>query len=137
MIVRIHKTRMAYFRRKARKCYPNEILSYLIGRQVHKGLIEVEYLYHPKMAVSTPQELAIDVGEDEKANEFAKSKGLVVVGDIHTHPDWPPVMSGQDHHDHKVCLNKISAILSVPQKGRTHLVIWRDGTPLPCKLEYF
>jgi proteasome lid subunit RPN8/RPN11 len=128
---------MAYFRRKARQCYPNEILAYLIGRQVNRGLIEVHYLYHPKLEHSSSIALKEADGEGYKAEQFAKDKSLVVVGDVHTHPDWPPVMSETDHHDHKLCLNKISAILSVPHKGRTHLVIWRDGTPLPCKIEYF
>jgi proteasome lid subunit RPN8/RPN11 len=134
MLVRMHRGRKAYFCKKAKAHYPNETFAYLIGKQVHKGLIEVHLFYYPELDVSTPgavETIPFDI------DSYAKEKDMQVVGDIHSHPDWPPVMSHSDHCDHKKNENKITAILEVPQTGRTRLAIWRDNTPLPCKIEFF
>lgn len=134
MLVRIHRGRKAYFCKKAKQHYPNEMFAYLIGKQIHKGLIEVHHFYYPELYVSTPGEVKtvpFDI------DTHAKTKDMQVVGDVHSHPDYLPVMSSKDHCDHKKNENKITAILEVPQVGRTRLVIWRDNTPLPCQIEYF
>jgi proteasome lid subunit RPN8/RPN11 len=136
MIVRICRSRKAYFCRKARQCYPNETFAYLIGRQIHNGLIEVHWFYYPELVKSTPQELETTAEAPAEAEKFAKEQDMVVVGDIHTHPDYPPIMSGRDHLDHKKNENKITAILEVPKNGRTKLAVWRNS-PLSCDIEYF
>jgi proteasome lid subunit RPN8/RPN11 len=137
MIVRMHRGQLAYFRRKARKHYPNEILALLIGKQIHKGLVEVYRFAYPRLELSTPQEVKTDEDSHQEIYEETKEENLLVVGDIHTHPDYPPVMSNSDHKCHKDNENRISAILQVPVSGQTHLAIWREGTPLPCKIKYF
>ncbi len=137
MIIRIHRGRKAYFVKKAKQCYPNEILAYLIGKQVHSGLIEVHWFYYPELLISNYYELETTSEAPVAAQEYADKKQMVIVGDIHTHPDYPPIMSKTDHHNHKVTENKITAILEVPQSGRTRLAIWRDKTPRPCDVEYF
>lgn len=136
MLVRIHRGRKAYFVKRARQCYPYETLAYLIGRQVHTGLIEVHWFYYPELAKATYHELETTDEAPLEAQQLAKERNMVVVGDIHTHPDYPPIMSKTDHHDHKFNENKITAILEVPKKGRTRLAVWRNS-PLSCDIEYF
>lgn len=137
MLVRIHGSRKAYFVKKARQCYPNETLAYLVGKQVHNGLIEVHWFYYPELVIATYDALETTDEAPAEAELFAKEKNMVIVGDIHTHPDYPPIMSKTDHHDHRCNENKITAILEVPETGRTRLAIWRDKTPRPCDVEYF
>jgi proteasome lid subunit RPN8/RPN11 len=137
MVVRLRKGQLAYFRRKARSHYPNEIFAVLLGKQIHKGLIEVTQFAYPALVVSTPSEVEADTDSMQEIFDEAKTEGIVHLGDIHSHPNYPPVMSSTDHKYHRYCENKISAILEVPEKGHTRLVVWRDHTPLPCKIEYF
>lgn len=133
MIVRLHQGKHSYFMRKARKSLPNEIFAYLLGKQVHNGLIEVHDFYYPELDVSTPGEVTT-VSFD--IDSYAKQKSLQMVGDIHSHPNGLPVMSPSDHCDHHKNGNKITAILEVPQNGRSRLVIWRGHTPLPCSIQF-
>jgi proteasome lid subunit RPN8/RPN11 len=134
MLVTLHRGQLKYFRAKARKAYPKEILAVLVGRQVHSGLIEVHRFYYPLLKVSTDQEVKTEYFVSDFID---KDEGLKVVGDIHSHPNYPAVMSPSDHQCHRKGDNKISAILEVPKVGKSRLIIWRDGTPLPCELDFF
>jgi proteasome lid subunit RPN8/RPN11 len=137
MIVRMHKEQLRWFKRKCRQYYPKEILACLVGKRVHRGLIDVHYFAYPKLTRSTEHRVDVDSKSMELILETATSEDLLLVGDIHNHANYPPVLSPTDYCGHKADGNYISAILEIPEKGRTRLAIWRDGTPLPCKLKYF
>jgi proteasome lid subunit RPN8/RPN11 len=140
MEVRVHRNQLNWFRRKARKYYPNEIAAYLLGKRIHTGLVEVYRFVYPHLEISTPGECKIAAEEAERFYEFAKEDGLVVLGTIHSHPNYLPVMSACDLQNHKACEDVISGIVEIPKPGNeaiARVVFWRHNSSLPCKLKYF
>jgi proteasome lid subunit RPN8/RPN11 len=137
MIVRFHKHHLAYFRKKARVAYPKEIMAILIGKQVNSGLIEVSRIAYPKIAESKPNFVKLDEQACAELEDDVRQEGMDWVGDIHSHPNYLPVMSRTDHKNHRDSANKICSIVEVTPEGKTRVAIWRDNTPLPCKVSYF
>jgi proteasome lid subunit RPN8/RPN11 len=134
----LHRGQLDYFRAKARNS-PNEIYVTLVGKQVSKSAVHILYFIHPKDSdyeLSTPS--AVTVSADFVANceQDAKAEDLKVVGSIHTHPNWPPILSPTDHKNHIEAGDKISGIVEVT-KGRTRVAFWQHGSALRCTIKYF
>jgi proteasome lid subunit RPN8/RPN11 len=135
VIVRLHKTQLDYFRRKARH-NPNEIYAELLGNVISSKLIVVHKIAYPALDESTPSGLTVNVQSIEDILDDAKDNDWVSVGGIHSHPNWSPVLSETDHKQFTVHGHKLVAIVEVTGR-KTRVVFWQDGTPLPCEIEYF
>lgn len=75
------------FRQQAREAFPKETLAYLMGHD-YGNRMEVVDLWVPPADLTKATSYYIDLAEhiDWEAAEYAKSEGLQLLGDIHTHP---------------------------------------------------
>jgi proteasome lid subunit RPN8/RPN11 len=138
VIVRVHRGQLTYFRRKAKAKLPNEIMAILVGKHVSKSELEIHYFFYPKKyEVSTPSAVKIDAQTMEEFDQEAKQLGLKIVGSIHSHPYWPPILSPTDHSGHIEVGDKVSGIVEITRDGRTYVAFWRHDSSLRCELKYF
>lgn len=135
MVVYLHKHHLAYFRRKARNSYPNEIAALLVGRTVG-AMTEVHYFFYPVLDKSDNCSVELNVDSCLEAEEYANDQNLRIIGMIHSHPDCLPIMSSTDHNTHVRDGDVISGIVEV-MNNRTRVVFWRADTSLSCEVKYF
>lgn len=138
MIVRIHKHHLEYFRKKARQT-PNEIYAVLVGKHLHKGELQIHYIIHPKAKdyeLSTPSAVQVSAEFMVLCEQQAAEDGFYIVGSIHTHPNWPPILSPTDHAEHVENGDKVTGVVEVTS-GKTRVAFWRHDTSVRCTLEYF
>jgi proteasome lid subunit RPN8/RPN11 len=133
--VRIRKGQLDYFRKKAREASPNEIYALLIGKNTSKWEVVVERVYYPVLDESTPSYVKANGVSIQNAEEEANREGFKIVGSIHSHPNWPPIMSPHDHKSHIEEGDRVSGIVEVTN-GRTRVAFWRHDTSLRLDLEY-
>jgi proteasome lid subunit RPN8/RPN11 len=132
--VRLKKSQLARFRRIARDS-PNEQIAYLIGKKCRGKHIEVQQFVYPQMDVSTPQAIKISPESVSSIHEAATRAGLAVVGTIHSHPNYLPIMSPCDLADHTSHEHYVSGIVEVTNR-KTRVAFWTQHSPLVCVLEY-
>jgi proteasome lid subunit RPN8/RPN11 len=136
MTVYLHRSHLAYFRRKA-KSTPNEILAVLLGTYNGRTkTAEIAHFDYPKLCTSTPDTAEMDGDEVLRAEELASEMGLKVLGTLHSHPAFLPICSHADHQLFTHHADLLVGICEVPKQGRTRVVFWVHGTPLPCDIEY-
>jgi proteasome lid subunit RPN8/RPN11 len=133
--VRIVKTQLDYFRSKARESNL-EIQAMLVGRVVSPDLTVVERIVYPKQYhTQLPGNVSWFKDEYDKVREEAEEKGQRIVGDIHSHPNWWPVMSECDHRNHLEDGQRITGICAT-MKRKTQVYFWVAESSLPCIIEY-
>lgn len=134
-IVRIRKGQLDYFRKLARATN-KEILAYLVGKVVNPELTIVDKVcYTNNYASQTETEVQWYLADYNKIREDAEGKGLRVIGDLHSHPNWWPILSPKDLKSHIADGNRVSGVCSVI-KGKTHVFFWIQESSLPCVIEY-
>lgn len=133
--VRIKKGQLDYFRRLAKKT-DNEIQAYLVGKIVSPELVVIEYLAYTKQYhTQTPDNVRwyqVDVDDLKKK---AEEDGFVILGDIHSHPNYWPVLSELDHKNHIVEGKRITGICATMCK-KSVVYFWFSDSSLPCEIEY-
>jgi proteasome lid subunit RPN8/RPN11 len=134
----ISKNQLDYFRKLAREC-PLEIQAYLIGTvsSTKEGQkIVVESVIHPRYySVQTKDNVQPTGEEYSRAKSIAEERGLRVVGDIHSHPEWDAVLSPADHD---ACISdglQVAGIVSV-KESKTKVRFWMVNSALPCDIKY-
>lgn len=133
--VRIRKGQLAYFRKKARAT-KKEVLAYLVGKVVSPELTIVEYVaYTQKYATQTECEVQWFGEEYDNVKKEAEERGLRIIGDIHSHPNWWPVPSPTDFQGQFQEGHRITGICSV-MNGKTKVYFWIPESSLPCAVEY-
>jgi len=135
MIIRIRKHHLSYFRRKAARSN-NEVFAMLLGRRISPSLIEVDFFKYPKLERSTPSEVWADMYSFGLIEEDAKDDGLHIVADIHSHVNYPPVLSPCDYSDLKGSKCTLSGVVSVIG-GRTWVNFWERDKSLPVSIVYY
>lgn len=134
-VVRIPKGKLDYFRKLARNT-DKEIQAYLVGKVINPELTVVENIcYTNNYASQTPTEVQWYLADYNKIKERAEEKGKRIVGDIHSHPNWWPVLSPDDLESHITEGHRISGVCSVTN-GKTHIFFWIQESSLPCIIEY-
>jgi proteasome lid subunit RPN8/RPN11 len=134
MNVNVSRHQLDWFRRKARNT-PNEIYAVLVGKQVTPDSVWICAFRYPTLVLSTPSGVHPDEAECAEMIVEAKADGQRVLGSIHSHPSYLPVMSPQDILSHIQNNDLISGIVEVT-KRRTRVVFWRHDSSLPCELTY-
>jgi proteasome lid subunit RPN8/RPN11 len=134
--IRVDKHQLEYFKRVARKNDPKEILAFLIGKVVSPTLTVVEqFIYIQHYLKQTSEALEWSYDEYERAAKIATEKGLSIVGSIHSHPNYWPILSETDHKDHIVTQNRITGIYAfMGKKGK--VCFWVVDSALPLKVQY-
>jgi proteasome lid subunit RPN8/RPN11 len=134
MKVRLRKTQLDYFRSRARAT-DKEQFAYLVGEVNSPELVTVSYFAYPKLESSTTQEVQPDYKSWKNIRDKATKKDLVIVGSIHSHPNWWPVMSPADHEGHITEGNRICGVCAVMGR-KTKAYFWVTESCLPCTIEY-
>ena len=134
MQVQVTKSHLDKFRRKCRASR-TEMFALLVGKRLSSTKIIVTRFDYPLMFFSSP--CYADPEKESYAQIFVKAKedGLRVLGSIHSHLDWLPIMSPTDIRTHKASKDLISGIVEVTN-GRTRVVFWQDNSCLPCDFTY-
>jgi proteasome lid subunit RPN8/RPN11 len=133
--VRVKRGQLDYFRKVARKTN-KEVLAYLVGKVVSPELVVIESFEYTKVYGDQTEGAVSWFKEDyEKVKKHAEERGLAVVGDIHSHPNYWPVMSPDDHKNtikdcHRVC----GIYATMGKKSAT--CFWIADSALPAKIEY-
>ena len=133
--VHVSKAALEYFRKKARNC-PCEIQAYLIGKFRHPNQFHITEIVHAHKYEIQTSDCVQPTGEEfSRAKTLAEERGLRIIGDIHSHPEWDAVMSPADH---QACLEdglQICGIVSVRER-RTRVRFWLVNSALPCEIKY-
>lgn len=132
--VRLKKTQLNYFRKLARDS-KKEILALLIGEVISPELTRVDYFWYPEYAKQTTTCVQADAESFAHLKTKAESKNLRVIGTIHSHGDWVPIMSASDHYGHVADGDRISGIVGT-QGRKTRAYFWVAESALPVKIEY-
>lgn len=134
--VQIKKSKLDYFRKMARKSYPLEIQSYLLGNIKSIDLIEItDIIYTDNYYLQTQSEVSWFAEEFDKVKLKAESENKTVIGDLHTHPDYESVMSKTDYVGTITQGFSIAGICSV-YNNKTRVRFWNPNSALPCKVIY-
>jgi len=134
MIVRLKRHHLDYFRRKCIRSLDEEY-AMLLGYRISPSLVEVHRWIYPELATKTPGNIETVRGAVETVHARAREWGMVVIGDIHSHPDDDTVMSHCDFQDHRRHNHCVTGILSV-NKNQTRLAFWEKDSPLPASVQY-
>jgi proteasome lid subunit RPN8/RPN11 len=135
VIVRVHRNQLNGFRRKARQSN-NEIFAMLLGTRLENEVLVTRFAY-PALETSKPSCVCPDQDDYERIERLAHEVGLVVVGSIHSHPNWLPVMSPTDHKSHRADRSLVSGVVGWQRNCRSHTYFWRADSSLPCNLKFF
>ena len=126
---------MDYFRKQARDS-KKETLAYFLGEVISPELAIVKRLYYPK-TFSLQTACAVAAAEEERIKVYAlaESLNLRIIGTIHSHPDWVPILSPTDYKEHIKMGDRLSAVVGVNGR-KTRVYFWVAESALPLKIEY-
>jgi proteasome lid subunit RPN8/RPN11 len=133
--VKVSRNALNYFRTKARNT-DKEIEAYLVGKVVSAELTVIEKIVYPKKyEKQTPGEVKWFDKETDALKATAEEQGLSVIGSIHSHPNYWPVISGTDHDAHVTEQVRIMGVCGVMNR-KTMVCFWVTESCLPCKIIY-
>lgn len=135
--MKVSRGALNHFRKRAREAYPLEVHAYLFGVVNSVNEIEITDFRYPKTYnIQTGTHVQWTADEYADLKERAAKANKIIVGDIHSHPNWDAVMSPSDY---KACVLdslSICAICSVEKNKRTRVRFWTPTSALPCEVVY-
>lgn len=133
--VKLHRGMEAYFRKKARDSQKEEY-AYLIGVVLSPAVVRVDHFRYPKeFASKSANEVQPTAAAESEIKTWASKRGLIIVGTIHSHPNWDAVLSPDDHKTHMQDCHRITGLCSVNQR-KTRVRYWVAESALHCKIEW-
>jgi proteasome lid subunit RPN8/RPN11 len=133
--VKVSRHALNYFRKLARN-NDKEIEAYLIGEVVSPELTVVKKLVYPKRYIEQSPGGVSWYGEDVQALKvIAEEQGLSVIGSLHSHPEYWPIVSGLDHTSHVQEQMRIIGVCATMNR-KTMVCFWITESCLPCKIIY-
>ncbi len=134
IIVQIKRSQLNYFRAKARDS-EKEIEALLIGSVVG-GTVTVDSIEYTKnYAEQTTCAVQWLDEEYTRVENKAKAKGLSVVGDIHSHPNWDAAPSPSDYKALLAIGHSILGICSTNNR-KTRVRFWVANSCLCASIIY-
>ncbi len=134
--VRVRRGALDHFRQRARESYPLEIHAYLLGVINSVNEIEITDFRYPKSYhLQTKDTVQWTADEFAHLKELAAKNNKLIIGDIHSHPNWDAVMSGQDYQACILDSLLVCGIVSVYDK-KTRVRFWTPTSSLPCEIKY-
>lgn len=129
----VRKGALDRFRKLARQS-PLEIHAYLLGEIKSPELVEVTSFIYPKeYAIQTTSCVQWTEEEYSKLKQKAERRGLQIVGDCHSHPNWDAVMSRTDYESSIMYGLHVCGIVSV-YGAKTRVRFWTPTSALPCEI---
>ena len=134
--IKLKRADLAYFRRLALDS-DNEIEAYCIGTESENVTTIKEFIYPKNYKIQKPNAAEWSQEDVDYAVKRAKELNKKIIGSIHTHINYPPVISPTDYRESKKCGYKILGICSTTPKDRKTVVyFWTLDSGLPCKIQY-
>lgn len=131
----LRKSQLAYFRKKAKQS-PLEIEAYLIGRTTKTKIVIEQFVYPKRYKIQTPSAV---LWSDEDYNALlskVKTQNKVLIGSIHSHPNWDNAMSETDYDSHIQNNYTTTGVCAIHDKG-TWVRFWKPHSALPLRIVYY
>ena len=111
-------------------------MAYLIGEVVSPTLTVVKrFVYTKDYFEQTPTSISWSVDEYDRVKKEAEEEGLVIVGSLHSHPNFFPVLSSTDCKTHVTEQVRVSGVYGfIGKKGM--VCFWVSESFQPLKKEY-
>lgn len=134
--VKVDKHQLAYFRKLARES-PLEVHAYLVGEVVSPTYVRIDKFIYPKDGYFIQTTGSVQWRPDElfKLRQSLLKDGYLIVGDIHSHPQWDAVMSPADYSGAITDGLRICGICSVYNK-KTRVRFWVPDSALSCEISH-
>ena len=133
--VKVSKYQLNCFRRLARSTN-KEVEACLVGKVVSAQLIVIHrFVYTKKYEKQTTNTVKWFDREFEDLKVEAGDQQLALLGTIHSHPNFWPVVSPADHLALVADQMRVTGICAT-MKGKTVVYFWVAESCLPCKIEY-
>lgn len=118
MAIRVKSAHIEKIKEHAERAYPQECCGFLIGRrEAHLNVLEEVYPAENEWSdlrnqQSKQNRYLITPDQYKRADQYARSRGLGIIGYYHSHPDHPAFPSGFDL-DHSCWPGESYIIVSV------------------------
>jgi len=116
--IKVSSEHLDQIRKHGEDTYPHECCGFLLGKR--EGETNILGEVHPaqnERQDSRETRYLITPEQSKRADDYARSRGLGVIGYYHSHPDHPAAPSGYDL-DHS-CWPGESYIIVAVEKGRS------------------
>jgi len=116
--IKVTSSHLEAIRRHGESTYPYECCGFLLGRREHEtNILDEVYPAENERQDSRETRYLITPQQSKQADDYARSRGLGVIGYYHSHPDHPAAPSGYDL-DHS-CWPGESYIIVAVEHGRS------------------
>jgi proteasome lid subunit RPN8/RPN11 len=116
--IKLTNEHLDQIRKHGEQAYPYECCGFLLGsREGDTNLLAEVYAADNERQESRETRYLITPMQSKKADDYARSRGLGVIGYYHSHPDHPAAPSGYDV-DHS-CWPGESYIIVAVEKGKS------------------
>jgi len=118
MAIRVTKSQLEQIREHGEQTYPHECCGFLLGlREDDTNVLAEAYAAENERQDSRETRYLITPQQYKRADDYARSRGLGIIGYYHSHPDHPAAPSGYDL-DHS-CWPGESYIIVAVEKGES------------------
>lgn len=117
MAIRVRREHLDQVRKHGEQTYPYECCGFLLGlRESETNILHEVYAAENERQESQETRYLITPEQYKRADAYARSRGLGVIGYYHSHPDHPAAPSGYDL-DHS-CWPGESYIIVAVERGK-------------------
>lgn len=97
MAIKVKSAQLARIREHGEQTYPYECCGFLLGsRDGETNILTEAYPAENERQESKETRYLITPEQSKRADDYARSRGLGVIGYYHSHPDHPAAPSGYD-----------------------------------------
>lgn len=115
MAIKVKSEHLEQIRRHAEQTYPHECCGFLLGTgEGETNVLAEVYAAENERQDSRETRYLITPQQYKRADDYARSRGLGVIGYYHSHPDHPAAPSGYDL-DHSCWPGESYIIVAVEQ----------------------
>jgi len=116
--IKVSSEHLAQIRKHGETTYPHECCGFLLGaREGETNILAEVYPAENERQESRETRYLITPEQSKRADDYARSRGLGVIGYYHSHPDHPAAPSGYDL-DHS-CWPGESYIIVAVEQGKS------------------
>lgn len=121
MAIKVKSEHLSRIREHGEQTYPYECCGFLLGsRDGETNILTEVYAAENERQESRETRYLITPEQSKRADDYARSRGLGVIGYYHSHPDHPAAPSGYDL-DHS-CWPGESYIIVAVERGKSAAV---------------
>jgi len=133
--IKVKRGAEAHFRKQALHSTTEE-MAYLIGEVVSPTLVRVDHWRYPdEFKLKDQKNVQATQAAEDRIKVWTEKHKRMIVGTIHSHPNWEAVLSPDDHKGHIEQCHRVSGVCAV-RNNRTRVLYWIAESSLPCEVEY-